>query len=555
MSLFLGLDFGTESVRAVVVDRGGVVRGSGEGRYAHGQMVGACESVMRVFGRALPGQWALQHPGDWIDAAGDAVRAAARIAGRADIAGIGVDFTSCTMLPCRLNGSPLCLDPGAPVVGRAIAEQPLSRLAVRPHSWPKLWKHHGAHDQAERITRMARARGEVWLDRYGGSVGLEWLFPKMLEVIEEDAEAASAAEVWLEGGDWLVWQLIGSPWLAGGEGTSVSELPRSTCQAGYKALWSREGGYPSREFLSAVHPGLAEAAQRRMPGRHVAPGVGVGELCEAMGARLGVRAGVPVSAAIIDAHAGVPGAGVAAPGEMVLVMGTSGCHMLLSEHEARIPGVAGIVKDGIVPGYYGIETGQAAMGDAFEFVRRLTGARGFEELEAAAAAVAPGAEGVVCVDWFNGCRTPLMDGSLRGAFVGLTLHHDAAHLYRAALEGSAFGLRWIVETLRGAGVRVERFVATGGLPSRSPLFMKIVASVLESPVAIADVERGPALGAAILGALAAGRAGGGFEDIGEAVGAMGGGHRVVESMGEWVGVYDDAYAKYREAAESMRDRG
>ncbi len=572
MPRFLGLDFGTESVRAVIVGADGSLHATAVAAFADRQITGASAAAMRLFGSALAPHWALQHPSDWIDAAATAVREAIARSGidnsvSKSIAGIGVDFTSCTMLPARLDGSPLCLDPTPPRADQPIATHPLSTLAPRPHAWPKLWKHHGAHDQAQRITTLARQRREPWLDRYGGSVGLEWLFPKILEVIEGDAATATAAEVWLEAGDWFVWQLIGSPWMTegGGKGGAIpaSDLPRSTCQAGYKALWSSDTGYPSREFLTGVHAQLADAAVFKLPGRHIAPGVRAGLLCEAMAHRLGLNAGIPVSAAIIDAHAGVPGAGVAAVGDMVLVMGTSGCHMLLTDRETHIRGVAGIVRDGILPGHYGIETGQAAMGDAFDFVRRLTGHTDFASLEQAAADIAPGADGVVCIDWFNGCRTPLMDGSLRGAFLGLTLHHTPAHLYRAVLEASACGLRWIVETLRDAGVPVERFIATGGLPSRSPLFMKIVASTLNAPISIPTIEHGPALGAAILGALAAGSADGGFDDVQQAVTAMAGRAArhspglssallPVEPVAEWLRVYEGVYGKYRTICQVVR---
>jgi L-ribulokinase len=222
-----------------------------------------------------------------------------------------------------------------------------------------------------------------------------------------------------------------------------------------------------------------------------------------MAEKFGLRAGTPVSAATIDAHAGVPGAGAAEAGTLVMVMGTSSCHMLNSEVERSISGVAGVVKDGILPGFFGYETGQAAVGDAFDWLSKLTGQHDLAALGREAAAMAPGAEGVRCVDWFNGCRTPLMDGALKGAFTGLGLHHRPAHLYRALLEASAFGVRWIVEILRDGGVPVNGFVATGGLPHHNPLIVQVYADVLGEPITVHPSKQGPALGAAILGALAA----------------------------------------------------
>lgn len=558
-SLFLGLDFGTESARAVLVDRRGRTLGQAVSAYAHGQILPGSVAAGELFDRPLPAGFALQHPGDWVESACAAVQGALAAAdlGSAEpaasrVGGIGVDFTSCTMLPCRADGTPLCL---AEIGGS------LSPLARHPHAWPKLWKHHGAVAQTERLNELARSRNEPWLGRYGGAVGLEWFFPKLLEVVERSPAITDAGEVWLEAGDWLVWRLVGG---------DAAGLPRSTCHAGYKACWSAEGGYPSEAFLEALHPALAQVSRRCLPGRFVAPGRPAGTLCESMARLLGVPAGIPVSAAIIDAHAGVPGAGVAEPGTLVMVMGTSGCHMLLAERGPQIPGVAGIVRDGILPGFHGYETGQAAVGDAFEWARRLAGGCTFEDLGRAAADVPPGCDGLLCVDWFNGCRTPLMDGRLAGGFIGMTLSHGPACVYRSVLEASAMGLRWIVETLRGTetpagqrveGVPVERFVATGGLARRSRLFLEIVASVLGAPIDIHGAEHGSAQGAAILGALAAGSAHGGFDDAKDAAREMAGlGSAVpapsrVEPRADWIGPYRDAYRAYRQTAAAWGASG
>jgi len=439
----LGLDFGTESVRALVVDLRGRELASVAVKYPHGQIVAALPGSRRP----LPPYYALQHPRDWLGSAVRATRSALRGAklGATDVIGIGVDFTSCTMLPTKRDGTPLCL---------------VEEFADEPLAWPKLWKHHGAQAQADRINAVARRRGEKFLARYGGTIGLEWFFPKMLETLEGAPRAYAAADVWLEAGDWFVWQLVGGP---------AEALPRSTCQAGYKGMWSAAEGYPSEALLRAVNPKFAGAVRDKMPGRLLAPGVAAGGLTAAMARSFGLRAGTPVSAAIIDAHAGVPGAGAAESGTLVLVMGTSSCHMLNSLAERRVAGVAGVVREGILPGYFGYETGQAAVGDAFDWLRRLTGQPDFVALGREAAALPPGADGVRCMDWFNGCRTPLMDGGLKGAFTGLALHHRPAHLYRAMLEASAFGVRWIVELLRDGGVPVRKFVATGGLPRRASL--------------------------------------------------------------------------------------
>jgi L-ribulokinase len=515
-SLGLGLDFGTESVRALLVDLQGRERGVAVAKYRHGQIIDALPGT----GEKLPPDFALQNPADWLAAAAEAVRGALRAAGAgaADVLGIGVDFTSCTMLPALANGTPLCLT---------------EKWCGEKFAWPKLWKHHGAITQTERINVLARERREPWLARYGGIIGLEWFFPKMLETLECAPAVYEATEVWLEGGDWLVWRLVGSP---------ASDLPRSTCQAGYKGMWSREDGFPSREFFKALHPRMENVVAEKMPGRFLAPGERAGGLSAEMAERLGLCAGTPVSAAIIDAHSGVPGTGAAEPDTLVMVMGTSSCHMLNSAVGKLVPGVAGVVQDGILPGFYGYETGQAAVGDAFEWTRRLLGASDFSKLSSKAAGLPPGSEGVRCLDWFNGCRTPLMDGALTGAFTGLTLNHGAEHLFRAVFDASACGLRWIVQTLRDGGVPVKRFVATGGLPHHSPLFLQICADVLGEPIVVPETEQGPAVGAAILGALAAGA----FPDAHAAIAAMAqsGKSRSVSPDADASRAYERVYADY-----------
>ncbi len=515
----LGLDFGTESVRAVLIGLRGEEFAAASVRYRHGQLIDALPGS----GRKLPPHYALQHPVDWLESAAQATRAALRQAGGKPerVLGVGVDFTSCTMLPASRDGTPLCRRP---------------EFADEPHAWPKLWKHHGAQSQTGRINAVARRRQEGFLARYGGVIGLEWLFPKILEALEQAPRVFGAADLWLEAGDWLVWQMVGG---------DARDLPRSTCQAGYKGLWSAADGWPGRAFLKAVHPRLAEVPERALIGRMLAPGQRAGGLVPELARKFGLCPGIPVSAAIIDAHAGVPGSGAAEPGTLVMVLGTSSCHMLNSERERLVPGVAGIVRDGILPGYFGYETGQAAVGDAFDWLRRLAGERDFSKLAGAAAALPAGADGVRCLDWFNGCRTPLMDGSLKGAFDGLALHHGSAHLYRALLEASGCGLRWIVELLRDGGVPVERFVATGGLPHHNPLVVQVYADLLGAPIVVPPSTQGPAVGAAILGALAAGA----FPHAAAAIRSMArhrhGSSRVFKPRRATAVVYDRLYSEYR----------
>lgn len=526
----LGLDFGTESVRAVLVDLTGHEHASAVSEYAHGQITDKLPGT----GEVLPPDFAFQHPQDWLDSSIAAVKQAMSDSGltKDDIIGIGVDFTSCTMLPALADGTPLCQT---------------EKLAGEKFAWPKLWKHHGAKTQTDLINETARSRGEEWLERYGGIIGLEWFFPKVLETLEEAPHVYQATEVWLEAGDWYVWQLVGG---------DAEQLPRSTCQAGYKAMWNAKTGYPSKEFFAALNPEMADVAESKMPGRMLAPGESAGGLIDDIATKMGLNAGTPVSAATIDAHAGVPGAGAAGSGTLVMVMGTSSCHMLNGDDERLAPGIAGVVAGGILPGYYGYETGQAAVGDAFDWLRRMVGHDDFSELTENAAQLSPGAEGVLCVDWFNGCRTPLMDGSLHGAFIGLTLNHGPHHMYRALMEGSAFGVQWIVDVLRESGVPVNRLVATGGLPHHNPLLVQIYADVLGLPILIHPSKQGPAIGAAILGVLAAGLEVSGFDSATAAIEAMAGDKSgkeaiVVQPNSEAHAAYAEVYKRYRSLADIL----
>ncbi len=519
MKASLGLDFGTLSVRALVVGLDGQELGSASCDYARGVITGQLPTC----GDPLPPDSAFQHPDDWLDSAATAIQGAARMAGQHELLGIGVAFTSCTMLPLLKDGRPLCLAGG---------------FEREPQAWPKLWKHHGAIPQAVRMTTVAREHGESFLARYGGVIGEEWLFPKILEAIESAPRVADAAAWWMEAGDWVVWQMTGG------------EPARSTCQAGYKGLWSAEDGDVSNDYLAAVHPRLpAEAA--KLPRRMRVPGEAAGLLCPALAERFGIPADIPVGAAAIDAHAGVPGAGASEPDTLVMVLGTSSCHMLNSTVEATIPGVAGVVRDGILPGFHGYETGQAAVGDAFDWLRRLAGENDFSRISREAAALPPGAGGVRCLDWFNGCRTPWMDGTPRGAFTGLSLQHGPAHLHRAVIEATACGLRWIISLLREGGVPVKRFIATGGLPHHDPLLMQIYADVIGEEIAIPPARQGPALGAAIFGALA----GGAFPDAASAIRAMtssADARRVVP--GPDSALYGPIYDDYRSLADIIRSR-
>jgi L-ribulokinase len=519
----LGLDFGTESVRAMVVDvAGGAPVATAEHAYSHGVIDRRLPDGVV----SLPPDFALQSSDDWLASAEHVTRAAlADAAARpADVVGIGIDFTACTVLPALADGTPL---------------HTLEAYRDRPHAWPKLWKHHAAQPQADRLNALAVERGEAWLARYGGKVSSEWLIPKALQVLEEAPDVYAAADVIVEGADWFVWQLTGN-------------LARNACAAGYKATWHKATGYPAGSFLADLHPGLADLYETRIRGQVIAPGTGVGGLTPAWAQRLGLAPGTPVGAGIIDAHAATLGAGVGAPGTLFIMMGTSSCHMLLATEEVLVPGQSGVVEDGIVPGLFAYEAGQAGVGDMFAwFVRSgvppalheeaaATGRSLHDVLSARAAKLRPGASGLLALDWWNGCRTPLVDADLSGAVLGYTLQTSPEEVYRALVESTAFGTRLIVETLANAGLPIGSIRVAGGL-TRNEMLMRVYADVTGLPIEVSSTLQASAIGAAILGAVA----GGAHRDVSSAVDAMGQstGRTVQPDAANHV-IYDALYAEY-----------
>ena len=499
----IGLDFGTESGRALVVDVAtGREVGSAAYRYADG-----------VIDERLPGttiklepDTALQNPNDYIETLKRAVPEALKQGGvRADdVIGIGVDFTACTILPTRTDGTPLCT---------------LKEFKSNPHAWTKLWKHHAAQPEADRINALARERNEPWLAIYGGIVSSEWYHSKTLQILNDAPEIFNAADKIIEASDWLVWQISGA-------------LKRNACAAGYKGLWVKGLGFPSNDFLRALDPRLDRLNETKLVGEIVAPGTRVGFLNEQAARWMGLRPGIAVAAPTIDAHAAVPGAGVTEPGRMVLILGTSSCHMILARERHLVPGISGVVEDGILPGLFGYEAGQVGVGDIFEwFVEHGTAARykhrakergisAYQLLEEEAAKLEPGESGLLALDWWNGCRTPLVDANLSGLLIGATLGTRSPDIFRALIEATAFGTQMIIETFERHGIAVNELVACGGLAERNKLLLQIYADVTGREFKEAGSGHTSALGAAMFGAYAAGRAAGGFDSLTDAAKAM-----------------------------------
>jgi L-ribulokinase len=400
------------------------------------------------------------------------------------------------VLPATAAGTPLC---------------EVARFRAERHAWPKLWKHHGAQAQADRITAVAADRQEPWLPRYGGRISSEWLLPKALEIADDAPRVYAAAERFLEGADWVVWQLTGV-------------LTRNACAAGYKGTWHKREGHPSSEYLAAVKPGFEDLYVSRAAAPIVSSGTAVGTLTKEWSARLGLSPQVVVGAPIIDAHAAVLGGGVAGPGTFVMMMGTSTCHLLMADAERPVEGMAGVVEDGIVPGYFAYESGQAAVGDLFAWLAHHAvppsyhaaaaeqGVSIQELLTARAAGLGPGSSGLLALDWWQGNRSTLGRSDLSGLLVGATLNTRAEDVFHAAVEATAFGTRAIIESYTDQQLPVASIVAGGGL-TRNAMLMQIYADVTGRSIAVAGAPQASALGAAMLGAAAAGAAGGTGESL------------------------------------------
>ncbi|NTU80221.1 MAG: ribulokinase [Chloroflexales bacterium] len=499
----IGVDFGTESGRALLVD---IANGHEIATAVHAYANGVIDEQLPGTSIRLEHDWALQDPRDYLEVFKHAIPAVLAQGGvdPADVIGLGIDFTACTILPTTADGTPLCFLPA---------------WRDHPHAWVKLWKHHAAQPEANRLNQIARERGEAWLARYGGKISSEWFFPKAWQILNEAPEVYAVAERIIEGGDWVVWQLTGVE-------------TRNACTAGYKALWSKRDGFPPDAFFKALDPRLEHIVDEKMSRTILPLGARAGGLTDEAAGWTGLRPGTPVAVANLDAHVAVPAATVFEPGRMVIIMGTSNCHMVLGASETLVPGICGVVQDGIVPGLAGYEAGQACVGDSFAWFveqcvpaayERAAAARGLsihQHLEELAARLLPGESGLLALDWWNGNRTVLVDADLSGVLLGATLATKPEEIYRALIESTAYGTRVIIDNFEANGVPISEIVATGGLPERNKLLMQIYADVTGRPIRRVGTAQGGALGAAMHGAVAAGKAAGGYDTIAEAAAPM-----------------------------------
>ncbi|OXM86984.1 ribulokinase [Paenibacillus rigui] len=529
----IGVDYGTESGRALLVDvENGREVAAHVTPYPHGVM----DERLPGSGALLAPDWALQHPDDYLEVLRQSVPAVLEASGvdPEQVIGIGIDFTACTVLPVDEQGEPLCYQ---------------EALKHEPHAYVKLWKHHAAQEEANRINAAAEKLGAAFLSRYGGKTSSEWLVAKAWQVLNEAPALYERTDRFMEAADWVVLQMTGS-------------AVRSSCCAGYKAFWHKADGYPDQDFFRALDPRLESFVETKLRGEVVSLGSKAGELTAEAAAMMGLRPGTAVAVGIIDAHAGVPGTGAVRAGQMVMAMGTSLCHMLLSDKEIHAEGICGVVEDGIIPGLYGYEAGQPAVGDIFgwyveqavpAYMKEAADQAGISVhayLERKAAELKPGQHGLLALDWWNGNRTVLVDADLSGMIVGLTLQTKPEEIYRSLLEATAFGTRKIIDTFTQAGIEVSELFACGGLPQRNRLLMQIYADVTGREIKIADSVQTPALGAAMFGAVAAGTGRGGYADIAEAAARMA---RVREEtykpIRENSEIYEELYREYNRLYE------
>jgi L-ribulokinase len=527
----VGVDFGTLSGRAVVVR---VSDGAELGSAVHDYKHGVIERTLPASGERLPPQWALQDPEDYLDVLRNAVPEAVKQAGidPHSVVGIATDFTASSPLPVLNDGTPLCR---------------LPEFATRPHAYVKLWKHHAAQAQADRINSLAAERNEAWLPRYGGKISSEWEFAKALQVLDEDPEVYARMDRWVESADWIVWQLCGNE-------------TRNACSAGYKAI-RQDGHYPGRDYLAALDPEFADFVETKIEGPVHELGGRAGDLTKQAAEWTGLPEGIAVAVGNVDAHVTAPACQAIDPGQMVAIMGTSTCHVMNHDALAEVPGMCGVVDGGIVSGLFGYEAGQSGVGDIFGwFVDNCVPPRYHDEaaqrgidvhqyLSELAGEQRPGEHGLVALDWNNGNRSILVDHELSGVIVGLTLSTKPEDVYRALIEATAFGTRVILETFAESGVPVHEFFVAGGL-LKNPVIMQIYADVIRFPLHLIESEQGPALGSAMHAAVAAGA----YEDIRAAAKAMGKARRdAYVPDPKSADAYDALYAHYRALHDHFAD--
>ena len=482
----IGLDFGTLSCRGVLLEtETGNVIAQAVCAFEHGVV----DHELPTYGK-LPDQFALQVPKDYLKAMRYVIDEILQNTGmdKQKIGGLGIDFTSCTWMAIDKDGIPLCEK-----------EEYISN----PHAYVKLWKHHAAQPQADQINALAAKRQEKWLSMYGGKISCEWALPKTLETLQQAPQVFEAADKFMEAADWLSLMLTGTE-------------TRSAPFAGYKALWNDVSGYPSNDFLCALDPRLDGVVGTKISSQVLGMDKIAGYISEEGAALCGLCPGTPLSLPMIDAHAAMPALNITEDGELMLILGTSACHIVNDKHGKIVEGICGYVKDGVIPGYYTYEAGQAAVGDIFDWYIKNCLPASYEKeaadqnvnvhtllLQKKAEQIDISKSELIALDWWNGNRNILNDATLRGMIFGFTLHTKPEEIYRALIEATAFGLRVIVEQYERYGISIHSVCAAGGISQKNDLLMQIYADVLNRDIRVTGCQQAAALGSAIYASVAA----------------------------------------------------
>lgn len=477
----LGIDYGTLSARISIVDcENGNEIASKELSYPHGVLEEALPD-----GTPLPSDWALQVPADYMLAITETLPELIKESGidAESIKGVGVDFTSCTVIPVTSDGTPLC---------------ELEEYKSHPHAYAKLWKHHGAQNEADLINRVAEERGEKWFANYGSRISCEFAYPKILQTLNEAPEIYEKADYFIDAGDWIVWKLCG-------------KQVRSACIAGFKYFYS-EDGYPSKEFNMALDKRLENLVSHKLNAPIAYPGEKAGEITGNMACITGLKEGTPVSCAVIDAHAAAPALKITEPGRMFAILGTSAVFIVMDEKNVFVPGIFGLAQGATMSGYASYEAGLSGYGDCFNWVvenifpekyaveAREKGLNAHQLLTEKASALEIGESGLIALDWLNGNRSVLNDSKLSGMIVGLTLSTKPEEIYRAVLEATAFSIKVIIESFEKSGIAVSALYASGGIAVKNPFLIQMLSDVLQKPIYISSTTQGGAVGSAIYAA-------------------------------------------------------
>ena len=495
MTYSIGIDFGTGSGRAFLINtENGEIEEQYIRNYTHGTIEG------ELGGEQLPQNFALQNANDYMEIIETGIPTIIEKANISvsEIVGIGIDFTSSTVI--------FVDEQMEPIHNRAGFQD-------NPHAYVKLWKHHGAQDEADLLFKTALEGKNRWLGYYGFNVSSEWMIPKIMEVNNKAPEVMAVTANIMEAGDWIVNRLTG-------------QNVRSNCGLGFKSFWEAETGF-HYDLFDKVDSDLSDIVRTKVDAPVVSIGDSVGTLCKEMAEKLGLSPDTQVSPFIIDAHASLLGIGSEKDKEMTMVMGTSTCHLMLNKEQHKVPGISGSVKGAIIPNLYAYEAGQTAVGDLFEYVAKqapydyvkAAESRGisiFDLLNEKAAQLYPGESGLIALDWHNGNRSVLSDSNLKGSLFGMTLQTRHEEIYRAYLEATAFGAKMIMQQYQGWQMEVDHVFACGGIPKKNGLLMEIYANILNKKITVIDSEYAPAIGAAILGAIC----GGAHPDFNSAIEAM-----------------------------------